>query len=79
GYRVAVEDTGQGISEEDLPHLFDRFYRRSSKPEASQEGAGLGLAIAQQILRLLGSSLEVSTVHGGPGSGSVFSFVLART
>ncbi len=79
GYRVAVEDTGPGISEEDLPHLFDRFYRKSGTAEGAPEGAGLGLAIAQQILRLLGSSLEVSTSRGGKGSGSTFSFVLPRS
>lgn len=78
GYRVAVEDTGSGIAEQDLPHLFDRFYRKSDSPATRQDGAGLGLAIAQQILRLLDSSLEVTTVHGEAGSGSTFSFVLAK-
>jgi signal transduction histidine kinase len=79
GYRIAVEDTGAGIAPEDVPHLFDRFYRKSSTTEAPQDGAGLGLAIAQQILLLLGSSLEVATVTGETGSGSTFSFVLAKS
>lgn len=78
GYRVAVEDTGSGIAEEDLPYLFDRFYRRSDSSARSQEGAGLGLAIAQQILHLLDTSLEVTSVRGEGGSGSTFSFILAK-
>ena len=76
-FRVAIEDTGPGIADEDLPRLFDRFYRKSGAGESTHEGAGLGLAIAQQILKLLGSSLEVTTRRRESGSGSTFSFVLS--
>ncbi len=75
GYRITVQDTGPGIAPEDLPHLFDRFFRRATGPSASRDGAGLGLAIAQQALNVLGSELEVSS--GTPDSpGATFAFVL---
>ncbi|HET6452087.1 MAG TPA: HAMP domain-containing sensor histidine kinase [Spirochaetia bacterium] len=72
--RVTVEDTGSGISAEDLPHVFERFYRAdSSRTPGARNGAGLGLAIARQIVELHGSSLEVES---RPGEGARFSFTL---
>ena len=72
--RVTVADTGTGIMPEDLPHVFERFYRADrSRARGSHDGAGLGLAIARQIVELHGSSLEV---HSRPGEGASFSFVL---
>jgi signal transduction histidine kinase len=62
---VRVADTGHGIAADDLPHIFQRFYR---KPGSSEElpGAGLGLAITQRILELHGSELSVDSVlHQG--------------
>jgi len=73
--RVTVEDTGTGIAPEDLPHVFERFYRADhSRTPGSRNGAGLGLAIARQIVELHGSSLEVES---RPGEGTRFSFTLA--
>jgi signal transduction histidine kinase len=66
--RVEVADTGAGIAEEDLPRVFDRFYRaeKSRAPEEEKGGAGLGLAIAQKIVELHGSALRVrSTINRG--------------
>jgi signal transduction histidine kinase len=71
--RVTVADTGAGIAPEDLPHIFERFYRADKSRDRATGGAGLGLAIARQIVELHGSSLEA---HSGPGEGARFSFVL---
>jgi heavy metal sensor kinase len=69
---VLVCDTGSGISETDLPHIFDRFYR--ADPSRSQtEGSGLGLAIAKWIAEMHHGNL---TVTSQSGRGSVFQFVL---
>ena len=71
--RVTVADTGTGIAPEDLPHIFERFYRADKSRDRTTGGAGLGLAIARQIVELHGSSLEVQS---RPGEGARFSFVL---
>ncbi len=70
--RVKVADTGRGIPAEDLPHIFERFYRKD--PEAGGHGgAGLGLAIAQRIVELHGGRLSVDSAQS---RGSVFGFDL---
>ena len=62
---VQVADTGRGIAEDELPHIFQRFYKKPDS-EASYTGAGLGLAIAQRIVELHGSELSVNSVlHQG--------------
>jgi signal transduction histidine kinase len=71
GIRVTVADTGTGIAAEDLPHVFERFYRADRS--RSGGGAGLGLAIARQIVELHGGSL---VVESAPGRGAAFSFDL---
>jgi signal transduction histidine kinase len=68
--KVAIADTGAGIPEADLPHIFDRFYRGSN---ARGTGTGLGLAIAQWIAQQHGGEIEVSSA---PGRGSRFTVVL---
>ncbi|MEE8343533.1 MAG: HAMP domain-containing sensor histidine kinase [Gammaproteobacteria bacterium] len=70
---VKVADSGHGIPENELPHIFERFYRKSSANAGSREGAGLGLAIAQRIVELHGGKISVqSTIN----HGSVFGFNL---
>ena len=69
--RVTVRDTGIGISQEDLPHVFDRFYKADRSHHS--RGTGLGLAIAYEIMKHLG---EEMTVQSLPGLGSAFSFTL---
>lgn len=70
---VEVTDTGPGIPEDDLPHIFERFYRVDKSRDRDKGGAGLGLAIAKTILELHGRTLEVdSTV----GEGTTFRFRL---
>jgi signal transduction histidine kinase len=71
--RVAVVDNGPGIPEDDLPHIFERFYRVDKSRDRSRGGAGLGLAIAYKIIELHGRHLDVeSTV----GEGTTFHFTL---
>jgi signal transduction histidine kinase len=64
--KVAVEvcDSGPGIAAEHLPHLFERFYRAQSDRASSSGGAGLGLAIANEIARQHGGTLEVESAVG---------------
>jgi len=68
-----VHDTGPGIPDEDLPHIFERFYRVEKSRDRNKGGAGLGLAIAQKILELHGSDL---TVESTVGEGTTFAFEL---
>jgi two-component system, OmpR family, sensor kinase len=70
---VEVSDTGVGISEEQLPHVFERFYRADEA--RSMEGSGLGLAIARQIAEDHGGSIEVRSQLG---EGSTFTIRIPR-
>jgi signal transduction histidine kinase len=70
--RVDVRDNGVGISPDDLPHIFDRFYQ-SEKAHNSQ-GSGLGLSIVREILNGLKETIHVEST---PGSGTVFSFTIS--
>ncbi len=58
---VRVADTGCGIPEDDLPSIFDRFYRQEKSRQSSASNAGLGLAIAKRILDLHGTGITVSS------------------
>lgn len=73
--RFDVEDTGQGIAEEDLAHVFDRFYRSEVSRAAGEGGFGLGLAIAKSIVASMGGEMSVTSVVG---QGTVFSVTLPR-
>ncbi len=74
GVAVRVSDTGPGIPDEELDHVFERFYRRGREYPDHPEGTGLGLAIAQRILELHGTALEVRSQEG---EGTTFAFSLA--
>ncbi|MGY2184995.1 heavy metal sensor histidine kinase [Pseudomonas sp. SDO5591_S426] len=65
GVRVSVENSGDGISAELLPRLFDRFYRADpARQEGSSEHAGLGLAITQSIVRAHGGQIRCESADG---------------
>ena len=69
---LAIEDTGQGIPEEDLPHVFERFYRGEKSRTRSRDGKGfgLGLSIAYWIVRNHGGRIDVASKEG---EGTTFS------
>jgi two-component system, OmpR family, sensor kinase len=69
--RLSVSDTGYGIAEEDLPHVFDRFYR--SKSRRGEDGTGLGLSIARWIAESHGGELTVASTLD---KGSAFTFTM---
>jgi len=73
GIKVSVIDNGPGIDEEDLPHIFDRFYRAEKSRSKEQGGTGLGLAIAKKILELHDREIHVRNREQG---GAEFYFRL---
>jgi two-component system sensor histidine kinase BaeS len=70
--KIKVGDTGSGISPEDLPHVFDRFYR-GDKARPHNGESGLGLAIAKSIVEAHGGKIQVESQ---PGDGTVFTILL---
>ncbi|HNR95802.1 MAG TPA: ATP-binding protein [Anaerolineae bacterium] len=71
GVRLTVTDTGRGIPEQDLPFLFDRFWR--GKDGGHGEGTGLGLAIARQLVQAQGGQIQVESQ---PDQGTTFTIDL---
>jgi signal transduction histidine kinase len=66
GLEIAVSDTGVGIPAEDLPHLFERFYRAHNVAESAASGTGLGLYISRAIVDMHGGTIAVeSELHRG--------------
>ena len=70
---LTVCDTGPGISAEDLPHVFERFYRGDKSRTVSNGNAGLGLAVSKAIVEAHGGTIQVSSE---PGIGSKFTITL---
>lgn len=75
GVEVTVSDTGEGIRPEDLPRIFESFYRGERSRSRRTGGSGLGLAISRGIVRAHGGDI---TVDSQPGRGSSFTFTLAE-
>lgn len=72
---ISIEDTGVGIAEEELPKVFDKFFRSQDPRVQEQTGTGLGLALAQEVVRLHGGQL---TVESELNKGSTFSVLLPK-
>ena len=71
--QITVSDTGCGISPEEVPHLFERFYRSGNNPNGAKKGHGLGLAISREIIRAHGGEIWATSE---PGKGTTFVFSL---
>ena len=70
---MEIIDSGSGIPAEDLPHIFERFYRGEKSRSRSSGGAGLGLAIARGIVEAHGGEIGASSQ---PGQGARLFFTL---
>jgi two-component system phosphate regulon sensor histidine kinase PhoR len=73
GVELAVADTGAGIPAEDLPHIFERFYRADPSRARDTGGFGIGLSIVREIVRAHGGKVEADSA---PGRGSEFRVLL---
>jgi two-component system sensor histidine kinase BaeS len=71
--QIHVKDTGRGISGEDIPHIFDRFFRGDKSRQQSGE-SGLGLAIAKSLVEAHGGKISVVST---PGEGAEFTITLS--
>ncbi len=71
--KIIIRDTGMGISAEELPHIFDRFYRGRNVMEADIPGTGLGLGIVQEIVQSHHGHIHVQSKEG---SGTTFTIIL---
>jgi signal transduction histidine kinase len=74
--RIAVSDTGDGIPQEILPFIFERFRQAPTPQGTSNRGLGLGLAIVKQLVELHGGSVAVESA--GVGHGTTFTVMLPR-
>ncbi len=70
---ITIKDTGIGISEADIPHIFDRFYQADGSHTRRDEGTGIGLALTRELIRLMKGSI---TVKSAKGKGSEFEITL---
>lgn len=74
-YRIVIRDTGVGIPEEDIDHIFERFYRVDKARSREMGGTGLGLAIAKEIMDYHGGKIEVESQIG---KGTIFHLLFPR-
>jgi signal transduction histidine kinase len=71
--KISVADTGEGIPAEDLPNVFERFYRVDKSRARATGGRGLGLTITKYLVEAHGGQIEVQSK---PGKGSRFWFTV---
>ena len=73
---IKVTDTGMGITKEELPHIFNRFYQADATVTRKRDGTGIGLALTKDLVNLLGGQISVVST---PNEGSVFKVELPIT
>ncbi|AFZ09607.1 PAS/PAC sensor hybrid histidine kinase [Oscillatoria nigro-viridis PCC 7112] len=71
--KLTVSDTGVGIHSEELPHLFERFHRIKNSQGRSFEGSGIGLSLVQELVKIHGGAIDVSSTFG---QGSCFTVTI---
>ncbi|WP_373549461.1 ATP-binding protein [Haliscomenobacter sp.] len=74
--QITVKDTGIGIPEAQLPHIFDRFYQVDDSPTRQGEGAGIGLALTKELVNLLQGEIWVKSPVTGSNKGAEFTVFL---
>lgn len=72
---LEVVDTGCGIAEEDMPHLFQRFYRGQTRQSRSVEGTGIGLSLVQELVKLHGGTVQAAS---RPNEGTTITVVVPQ-
>jgi signal transduction histidine kinase len=75
--RIVIADTGEGITPEHLPHIFERFYRVDTARDRARGGSGIGLTIAGALITAHGGTLTAAS--DGPGCGAQFTITLPGT
>ncbi|MDW7690646.1 ATP-binding protein [Flammeovirgaceae bacterium SG7u.111] len=75
-FLLSVKDSGIGITEDKLQHIFDLFYQADDATTREHEGSGVGLALAKDLIRLMGGEISVESV---PNEGTEFSILLPIT
>src|SRR5690606_14723357 len=75
-FELTVRDTGSGIAEEELPHIFERFYRGGGDQRYPEKGSGIGLALVQELIHLLDGEIRAKST---PGHGAQFTVTLPVT
>lgn len=85
-FRIRIEDTGPGIAESDLPHIFERFYRGSrdasaAPSEVNPAGVGIGLALSKSLVTAQGGTLTAENLRDENGNitGAAFNLVFFKT
>jgi two-component system sensor histidine kinase BaeS len=75
--RLRVADTGAGVPESDLPHIFERFYRAGNARDRATGGSGIGLTICRAIVEAHGG--DITAASDGPGRGTTLTVDLPAT